>query len=517
MSFNANDADPHPASLEVEAHSGSGGENKSEKKQCDFEDYAYCCGAAEDEINLLSDSKNETEQLASVSATFVNLLKGNVGAGFLAMPYAFSNIGLVGGVLGTVVVSVVVLLSMRLLVKCKVHLRGQGFDEDSLTYSKIGQHGLGNIGRYLILAGVFMSQIGTCTAYLIFFASVVHSTWPEISRYSAIILALACVYPLVVVRNLANLQWTSFLGCALTTIVVGVIITYEVICIEGSPTRDHPQDFVAFIQDVQTVPRFFGITMFAIEGITVILPLEQSMAKKELFLPTLYGAMTCVTLLLTVFGGMGYYVFGTVTSSMVTANMPGNSYVTSLECLLVLSLVVTFPIQLYPITQVVDNWLIPTNDSESSTSESLRWCIRALICIFVGHLAFCVPHFGDVLAVVGGLAVIGIGVVFPCILYIVFYKGQLHFIELGGLVLLTAASIALSILVTSTALWDLVDLGAARATNAAASHQEAHGAIAHHRSTASAVAGVASNAVSLATHMGTGTRTLGAPVAAVPP
>lgn len=33
-------------------------------------------------------------QLSSNSVTFINLLKSNIGAGFLALPYAFYNFGL---------------------------------------------------------------------------------------------------------------------------------------------------------------------------------------------------------------------------------------------------------------------------------------------------------------------------------------------------------------------------------------------------------------------------------------
>jgi len=412
---------------------------------------------ADDERRLMQHpSSDKDAKLASVPVTFVNLLKGNVGAGFLAMPFAFRNVGSVGGAVGVLVVSAAVVLGMRLLVQCKVCLRDQhNVREAELTYPAIGERLLGPVGKGLILACIFMSQIGTCTAYLIFFASVTHATWPEISRYSAMIIALCMIYPLVIIRNLRNLWWTSFLGCAIVATVVGVVATYEAVRLGEAPSPETPQDSAMINTDITHFPRFFGITVFAIEGITVVLPLEASIRRKHLFLPTLYASMAVVTTLLCGFGLLGYFVFGTVTRSMVTANLPSNNYVTALECLLVISLVCTFPIQLFPVTQVVDAWLLP--EPGSSGYEPMRLMLRALLCIAIAHLAWLVPNFGDILAVVGGLAIIAIGIIFPCILYIVLFKSSLTFAQLAGLIILTAQSLALSILVTTTSVWDLVE------------------------------------------------------------
>lgn len=314
---------------------------------------------------------------------------------------------------------------------------------------------MGKSGKGLILGCIFMSQIGTCTAYLIFFASVTHATCPQISRYCAMIVALAMIYPLVIIRNLRNLWWTSFLGCGITSIVIGTILTYEGIKLGEPSSATTPMDPGMINTDITHFPRFFGITVFAIEGITVVLPLEQSIRRKNLFLPTLNLAMAVVVTLLTGFGCLGYMVFGSTTRSMVTANLPSNNYVTALECLLVLSLVCTFPIQLFPVTQVLDVWLLPAPGAQGYSA--LRLSLRALVCIAIAHLAWLVPNFGDILAVVGGLAIIAIGIIFPCILYILLFKNSLTFAHLAGLIVLTSQSLALAVLVTTTSVWDLIE------------------------------------------------------------
>jgi len=315
---------------------------------------------------------------------------------------------------------------------------------------------LGSAGRWTILGCIFISQIGTCTAYLIFFANVIHTTWSEVSRYWALVMALALVFPLVLFRDLRSLRWTSFFGCVVTAVAVGVVVAYESARLNEYPTPETPKDpEYYFNSDILHWPRFFGIAVFAIEGITLILPLEQAMSNKEKFLPTMYGAMGCVTLLLMGFGIMGSLTFGSATKNMVTENLPDNVYVTILNFLLLLALVVTFPIQLFPVTQLLDGCLLPPPASPGN--YELHFSIRALLCVLIAHLAWLLPNFGDILAVVGGLSLYGIGVIFPCIIYMNTFKGGLGFASLAGLILLVAHSLALSILVTTTSIWDLAE------------------------------------------------------------
>merc|ERR1712216_743047 len=119
------------------------------------------------------------------------------------------------------------------------------------------------------------------------------------------------------------------------------------------------------------------------------------------------------------------------TKTMVNENLPDNAYVSCLNMLLVSSLVVTFPIQIFPVTQLLDGHFLPPPASQGNCE--LHFSIRALLCILIAHLAWVMPNFGDILAVVGGLAVMSIGIIFPCILYMNAFKGLLGFGCLAGL------------------------------------------------------------------------------------
>lgn len=62
----------------------------------------------------------------------VHMVKATIGGGFLAMPDAFHNVGLLIGVLGTLIIGLIVLNTMTTIVRCSQVLRSKyGFTGDN--------------------------------------------------------------------------------------------------------------------------------------------------------------------------------------------------------------------------------------------------------------------------------------------------------------------------------------------------------------------------------------------------
>ena len=76
------------------------------------------------------------------------------------------------------------------------------------------------------------------------------------------------------------------------------------------------------IQDFGHITLFFGAAIFAFEGITVVLPLENSMKNPSHFSKVLKFAMSIVTFLFFTMGLCGYLAVGDQVEASITLSLP---------------------------------------------------------------------------------------------------------------------------------------------------------------------------------------------------
>lgn len=77
------------------------------------------------------------------------------------------------------------------------------------------------------------------------------------------------------------------------------------------------------------LPMFFSTVIFAMEGIGVVMPVENTMKKPQHFLGcpgVLNIAMFTVVTLYAVIGFFGYLCFGELTEASITLNLPTDSW-----------------------------------------------------------------------------------------------------------------------------------------------------------------------------------------------
>jgi len=413
-----------------------------------------------DEACLLDHPSYSPPTLSSNSVIFINLLKSNIGAGFLALPYAFSNFGLVAGCLAMPAVIGAACVGMRLLVGVKVKLR----DSDSrtksdieLTYPAIAKTLLGNWGHWIVIVSLFVSQLGSCTAYLIFWGNLFTSvsTFEDIPRQAAIGVGMAIVLPLSCITNPRGLRWSSFLGLTLVMISLMALFSYCTVEAAADPTNDAPQDFKNFDTDMNKFPRFFGISSFAMEGITVVLPLEQSARKRSYFPMLMTTAMLLCGALYGAFGALGYAVYGSMIEESILKNLPSSStYVTVLEMLIGLNLMATYPVQMFPISEVLDQWV---GEGAERPAFWKMLLIRFVLVGTTGGAAMVVHDFGDTLSIIGGFSFMAIGVIVPILLYIAQNKEEMSMCTMVGLIIIVGQAVSISLLLTAMSCYNLFE------------------------------------------------------------
>lgn len=102
--------------------------------------------------------------------------------------------------------------------------------------------------------------------------------------------------------------------------IVGIILTIGFAAQDLPPISER-----YYCADWEKLPLYFGTALFAFEGIALVLPLQNAMAKPESF-KSLFGVlnvgMVFVTFIYIVIGFIGYWKYGEETQGSLTLNLP---------------------------------------------------------------------------------------------------------------------------------------------------------------------------------------------------
>lgn len=104
---------------------------------------------------------------------------------------------------------------------------------------------------------------------------------------------------------------------------LGLGITFYYL-VSGLPSEENIELF-----HITTLPAFFSITIFAMEAIGVVMPLENNMRNPQNFVGVcgvLSKGMSGVTLIYMLLGFLGYLRYGNNTNEIITVNLPVNEW-----------------------------------------------------------------------------------------------------------------------------------------------------------------------------------------------
>jgi len=420
-------------------------------------DQAHQPGGADDETDsqesalvINAPSREEKAQKASVGQTFTNLVKSMVGAGFLATPYASKNVGYLGTMIIVPMVMLGMELGVRLLISTKRELKMRGYRDQELTYVGLGRILLGQLGFSVVLTTLAVAQLGVCIAYYIFVAEVCHQFYSGFAKWAYIFMMMGLEGLLCQIRHIRQLQYTSLVGNVMVAAVVVSIYVFNIIKLGDSGNQAHK----AWDLNIRDFPRSVGIFTFALEGITVVLPLESAMREPKYFMTVMDAVLIGMSILLFTFGEVGYMVNGEATKDMVTKNLPATTFVDCIMVTIMLNLLCTFPVQMFPVTEILDRELLT---KEHSQNEATRSLLRLGCVVFCGLFAIMLPHFGAVIGVMGGICFCTLGMIFPVLFYLILFEESLSPHKFWGLIFVAVFGSAVSMLVTINSTIDLLN------------------------------------------------------------
>ncbi|XP_058800737.1 proton-coupled amino acid transporter-like protein pathetic isoform X2 [Phymastichus coffea] len=273
--------------------------------------------------------------------TLTHLLKASLGTGILAMPDAFKSAGLVVGIFATVLVAFVCTHCAYILVKC-AHVLYYKTRRTQMSFAEVSEaafatgpkwaRGFAVPSKYLILISLFVTYFGTCSVYAVITAKnfnkvinyylddVYHSDYQVDIRF----MILALLIPMILLSWVPDLKYlapVSMIANFLMSAGLGITFYYLIMGLQDGISFEKTPASGA----IAAFPNFFSITIFAMEAIGVVMPLENSMKTPQHFTGicgVLSKGMSGVTFVYIILGFLGYACYGDAVEGSITLNLP---------------------------------------------------------------------------------------------------------------------------------------------------------------------------------------------------
>ncbi|KAL1117154.1 hypothetical protein AAG570_004481, partial [Ranatra chinensis] len=356
--------------------------------------------------------------------TLIHLLKGSLGTGILAMPMAFLNAGILFGLFATCIIGVVCTYCIHILVKCS-HILCRRMKVPSLGFADVAEvafmagpksvRKFSTLARATINLFLVVDLLGCCCVYIVFVAKNIKQVGDDYIEWDLRAYMLALLPLLIGMNLIRNLKFLApFSMIANVLIGTGMGITFYYILQDLPPVSSRPA-FSTFEQ----LPLFFGTAIFALEGVGVVMPLENNMKNPTHFIgcpSVLNTGMFFVVLLYSAVGFFGYLKYGELTEASITLSLPQDPLAQSVKVMIAVAILLTYSLQFYVPMEII--W---KNLKHRFTSRPVlaEYSIRIILVIMTVGIAIAIPNLGPFISLVGAVCLSTLGLMFPSFIELV--------------------------------------------------------------------------------------------------
>lgn len=374
------------------------------------------------------------------SDTLTHLLKSCLGSGILSMPFAFQYVGLFYGILGTIFVGFICTHCSYILVKC-AHILYVKTRRTQMSFAEVAEAALEtgpkpgrkfakSFGNFIKIC-LFVTYFGAVSAYTVLISKnfqQVLQNYVDLSNYDdetkVRFISVVLLVPLILycwIRDLKHLAPFSMVANGLMGVSLGITFYYLVSTIISARAIHSTVSFF----ETSSLPNFLSITVFAIEAIGVMMPLENKMKTPQNFVGVfgvLNRGMFGVTLLYILVGILGYCAFGANTKDVITLNLPEHDVASQIvKGFIGLAVFFTYALQFYVCMDIV---LAAANDILGKHAIFAEYGLRTILVTLSVLLAVAVPKIGPFISLIGAFCFSILGLLIPVLIETVTYWGD---------------------------------------------------------------------------------------------
>lgn len=253
---------------------------------------------------------------------------------------------------------------------------------------------------YMVLSGSNLNELCKGTA-----GEIGTLNW---SIISCVIVGI----PFIMVKSMKEVAWTSAMGAAATLIVVIIVLVVACIDQKSMPAAHHdPVIWNQFPIALSTISFSFG-------GNVVYPHVEASMKKPNHWPKVVAAALSSCAALYFLSAVPGYYVYGDqVTSPVYNSISDGVPKIIAIV-VMTLHVLTAAPILLTSFALDVEEMLGVTVERYGKVKEFfIRAAIRITTMVVVGVIGGAVPHFDDLMSLIGSFSNCALIFIFPILFY----------------------------------------------------------------------------------------------------
>ena len=218
----------------------------------------------------------------------------------------------------------------------------------------------GPTGKIIIDIMITLAQYSFSISHISFIIESLQSTVDSLFEIKSscvpfLILVVCILWPIAWVNNIAKFAFTYMLGNLLILMTIIVVCVYCGLLL----TQNHSvgPGLKAYNKDGFWL--MVGFSIYAYEGIGVVMPIMQASAEPDKFIKCLIAAICTLTVIFLFFGELTYITFGSdLDEPFVTEMLPASNLgVEIIKILFCFNLVFSYPITINPTNTILESYI----------------------------------------------------------------------------------------------------------------------------------------------------------------